>query len=221
MPEPVKETEDRLRARLRRAMGAEPAPIVIGLGGYAEHGKDALADALVTRHGFMKFGMSDALHEILLVLDPRIPQVSFPDRHMSYREHVQAVGYTQAKTHPEVRRLLRTLGTEVGRDMLYPDIWVAMAGKKIRAARDAGTSVVVTGIRYPNEIGLIALHGGTTVWVDRPGHRIPDTTHTSETTVSMSDFGLIAINDGTLADLAHEADGLIDQILASRARRGR
>lgn len=203
---------------IRWALDPTSRPMVIGLGGYQEHGKDALADILVERHGFMKFGMSDAIHEILMVLDPII---SHSVRTYRYSEYVEEHGYTQAKKHPEVRRLLRTLGTEVGRDMIDPDIWVGLAGKKIHAALRNGTSVVLTGIRNGgNEIGLVTLLRGTTIWVDRPGHPVPMTDHRSENTLGPQDFDTVLTNGGTLADLADSADILIDGIQASRRIRG-
>lgn len=206
--------------RIRRALGLEPRPIVIGLGGYQEHGKDALADILVERHGFMKFGMSDAINEILMVLNP---WVDLAGARVRYADVIESVGYTEAKKHPEIRRLLRTLGTEVGRDMIDPDIWVNIAGKKIRAAlHDGASGVVVTGIRNGgNEIGLIRMYGGTTAWVDRPGHPIPDTTHASENTLGPDDFERRVINDGTLEDLKMAADMLVGGIRERRHEQGR
>lgn len=206
--------------RIRRALGMEEQPIVIGLGGYQEHGKDALADILVEQHGFMKFGMSDRINEILLVLNP---WVDLAGARVRYADIIESVGYTKAKEHPEVRRLLRILGTEVGRDMIDPDIWVQAMGKKILAALDDGApGVAVTGIRNgANEMGLIRIYGGSTVWVDRPGHPIPDTTHASENTLKASDFDMTVINDGTLDDLAGQAHAMLGAIRSYRAAQRR
>ena len=211
--------------------------ILIGLGGAKEAGKDAVADILATASDVTKMGMSDVLNEILLVLNPLIPSVSFPDRDtMRYADHIEVVGYTEAKTLPEVRRLLQTMGTEVGRNMIDPDVWVNVMAAKVAASRAAGVSVVVTGIRYPNELQMIRDLGGVSVYVTRPATsensrahnarsehitREHETRidahsselHTSETTLSIEDFDLSLVNDGTFDDLRIKALLLIDTVL--------
>lgn len=175
---------------------------LIGLGGYATAGKDAVADFLVTDHGFMKMGMSDALLDVMTILNPYLTSVSFPDTHPPVRfvDHLEVVGYVEAKRHPEVRRLMQILGTEIGRNMLGPDTWADMARNKILAELDHGRSVAITGIRFPNEIDMIHSLGGALVWVDRPGVE-PARGHASDQSVSPEAFDVSLLNHGTLDDL--------------------
>ena len=46
---------------------------LIGLGGKLRAGKDAVGDYLEEKHDFVKLGMSDALNDALLKLNPYIP----------------------------------------------------------------------------------------------------------------------------------------------------
>ena len=49
--------------------------------------------------------------------------------------------YTELKTNREVRRLLQVLGTDIGRDMIDPDLWVDIASRKIAAVYVGGNKV--------------------------------------------------------------------------------
>lgn len=192
-------------------------PPLIGIGGYMTAGKDAAADHLVANHGFVKLGMSDALAEALYALNPLIPSVSFPDLDtMRYRDHLDAVGYTAAKRHPEVRRLLQVLGTEVGRDIISRSVWIDIVTRRIIARREQGQPVIVTGMRFQNELTAITRLGGDLVWVDRPGVIAPDTSHASEGSVGPQDFEYTLNNTGTLSELGVFTDTLLT-VLKQRA----
>lgn len=203
-------------------------PLVILVGGRLTAGKDEFADRLVAEHGFRKLGMSDTLAEALYTLNPVIPihddwRPGGPIAYR-YRELVDGVGYVEAKKNPEVRRLLQVLGTEVGRRLLDSDIWVKAAKRKILRLVDFGHDVVLTGIRFENEIALDHelndQHGpnqrelaATSVWVDRPSLPIPDpAAHASEASLSASDFQYVLTNDKDLKALREASDGLLDTI---------
>ncbi|MBT2484760.1 MULTISPECIES: hypothetical protein [unclassified Microbacterium] len=186
---------------------------LIGLGGRLRSGKDAFADRLVDKHGYVKLGMSDALHEAMLAIDPIVEaygnvydtEVEFA----RYSELIAEVGYVEAKKIPEVRRLLQQLGTEVGRNMIGENVWVQIMARKIDDHRAAGHPVVVTGIRFPNEVRMIAQLGGQALWIERPGVHAPTAgtaAHASENSVSADDFHSTLLNDGTLAELEAKAD---------------
>lgn len=193
------------------------SPTLIGLGGHLRSGKDAVADHLVAEHGFVKIGMSDALHEAMLAIDPIVVVGEFvqypegapgygwntPRAQMRYSELVEAVGYVEAKKRPEVRRLLQKLGTEVGRNMIGEQVWTNIIARKIDDHRGAGHPVVVTGIRFPNEVQMIRELGGRPVWIDRPSLATSGAiaAHASENSVSEEDFDGLIVNDRTLEDL--------------------
>lgn len=186
----------------------ELAPL-IGLGGKLRAGKDVIGDYLEEHHGYTKLGMSDALNEALLKLNPLIPMQEYEylrPSYVRYQELHDAVGYVEAKKNPEVRRLLQMLGTEVGREMIDPDVWVNIAVRKIQALRAEGTPVVITAVRFPNEVEMIRRLGGTTVWIERPTEARTDAgediqSHASETSVNDSMFNLRIWNNGTLDQL--------------------
>lgn len=193
---------------------------LIGLGGKLRSGKDALAEYLRDEHDFVVMGMSDALNDALLKLNPWItiisedgPYVPGYDRVVRYRTLHAQVGYVEAKKNPEVRRLLQVLGTEVGREMISDHVWADIARRRIEGYLSEGKSVVLTALRFPNEIHMIEDLGGLTAWIDRSSeHRgvtEEQAQHASETGVSKEDFEILVSNDGTLEDLYKWGDALV------------
>jgi len=157
-------------------------PVLIGIGGALRSGKDTVADYYVDSYEFKKVFMSEPLNEAALKLDPWIlldKSIYITGEDETYRwgeegswvkysTLIQVVGYTEAKVQAEVRKFLQMLGTEVGRQMIGENTWVDIAAKKITELREAGHPVVITGIRYPNEIEMVKNLGGHTVWIERP-----------------------------------------------------
>lgn len=176
---------------------------LIGLGGYACVGKDETARVLA-RNGWSTTYMSEPLERALLALNPYVlmPGQEIYDAQRYSAIHAQ-VGYDASKKIPEVRRLLQALGTEVGRNILGPDVWV---DAMIRTVRSRPTqNWAVSGIRFPNELAAIKRNAGVTVWVTRPGYG-PVNGHPSDNTLSEIDFDLTLENSGTLEDLAQTVE---------------
>lgn len=189
--------------------GTDDMSRVILLGGLLTAGKDEVADHLVTHYGFKKLGMSDTLAEALYVLNPVIDWDYVTGHHVRYRTVVDRVGYVEAKRNPEVRRLLQTLGTEVVRNMLGENLWVEATAKKISSLLP-WNDVVLTGVRFPNELVLREKFEGVAVWVDRPGLSTGD--HSSEALLRPEEFNYVLDNSGTLEDLYRATDALLDRI---------
>ncbi len=213
--------EELMSSRGSRASGVELLTnIVIGVGGKLTAGKDEFADYLVREHDFVKLGMSDVLADCLYALDPIIEVVGEEQDVWRYRRLVDRVGYVAAKKNLEVRRLLQYLGTEVGRNIISEDVWVKPAARKIERQLSAGRNVVITGIRYQNELDMVTYWddrwsgssgAGTTVWVDRPELNNSDS-HSSESSLSAEDFEYVLSNTGTLEELYTRSGELLDAI---------
>jgi predicted kinase len=185
---------------------------VIGLGGRLRAGKDEVASHLAREHGYTVIGMSDALHEAMLALDPIVDvgplygDIEFE----RYSDVVAQVGYVEAKKRPEVRRLLQPLGTEVGRGLIGENVWVDITARKIERLLAEGHSVALTGCRFENELRMIHSFAGRAVWVERPSlNPTPEGVHASEVSLGPQDFDLTVVNDGSLADLYARVDTLL------------
>jgi hypothetical protein len=193
--------------------------LLIGVGGFAQAGKDAFADFLVSDHGFHKEYMSRALETALLRLDPWILNVEdnwkygtypteVPDKLITYSRLHEAVGYDYSKNNRDVRLFLQRLGTEIGRDMCDPDVWVRWAFRIVDAILDNHGSAVITGIRFCNELTAVKQRGGLLVWIERPGVG-PVNGHVSDNELSSADFDVTILNNGTLDDLRQDVASLL------------
>lgn len=203
---------------------------IIGIGGKLASGKDAISDHLVDKHGWVKLGMSDALAEALYVLDPwvllptglgwknrftafvarlfrRTPRPVFE----RYSKLYDSLGYVRAKEYDEVRRLLQKLGTEVGRKIIGDSTWTDIVVRRAKDAAKTAPGVIITGIRYPNELDMITDElEGELWWVVRPSLQAgANAGHSSENSVFESDFDRTIRNDGTLEDLYTKVDQLV------------
>ena len=122
------------------------------------------------------------------------------------------------------RKLLQLLGTEAGRQIIHPNIWVnalfadynplgfdykGSVGKKIKGSW-VYPNWIITDVRFPNEAKIIKDKGGILIRVNRDnGTRAIDVNpHPSETALDdYSDFDYVIENDGTVQDL-------IDKVIA-------
>jgi hypothetical protein len=155
-----------------------PYPTLVGLTGYAQHGKDTAGRFLTETYGFVRFAFADQLKELALIIDPIIDQVH--GNRLSLL--VGQVGWDEAKRNPEVRRILQELGTGV-RDVIGADAWVDALARKVdeevgwtfegqgivmpgQRAHPA-KPVVITDVRFPNEAAWIHDNGGVVVRVNR------------------------------------------------------
>jgi len=212
-------------------------PLLIGMGGLKTSGKDAASDFLVQHRGFVKIGMSAGLHECLMALNPwvrvtptdvqnlaaagiRVP-ADMLDIHTIWRRYAdleRALGYTDMKIIAEVRSLQQRMGTEVGRDLIDQNIWTDMTARTVQRLREDGHPVVVTGIRYSNELKMIRRLDGRSIWVDRPSVRLAQgqhptlDTHSSETSLDHHSFDRLLSNDGTLDCLRERVLDLVEDM---------
>ena len=189
-------------------------PALIGILGKKRSGKDTLAARLVEEYGFTRFSFADPMRAGILELDPILPFITNPGAYatppLRLAAYVDAVGWEWAKEMPEVRRLLQHYGTGL-RDHLGADVWVDALRRKIS---DFPGHVVITDVRFENEVQMIESLSGVTIRVTRPDLVSTDT-HISEVALDgyCADFGVV--NDGTIADLSEEVDHLVEVRFAS------
>jgi hypothetical protein len=118
----------------------------------------------------------------------------------SYFEHIPEYMWNKIQLVSEIltpRLILQLLGTEGGRDVIHPNIWINATLGNIKY----NEKVIVTDCRFPNEVQGIKKRNGIVVRVIRPS-KISTSTHPSETSLNdYKDWDYVIINDGTLEDL--------------------
>lgn len=188
--------------------GLESTPLV-GFVGLKRSGKDTAAQALVDR-GWTRMAFADPLKEMSMKLrgvwvevpegvhlDAAVPVLRGSAGHggsfAQYHYVVEALGMEQAKELiPDVRRLLQTLGTDCVRGTFGSTAWSGLAEQNIHEALTRGESVVLTDVRFDEELDLVRRLGGITIGVWRgdldslnealesEGERVGGDTHESE-----------------------------------------
>lgn len=191
--------------------------MLIGVSGLAGAGKDEVAKILVRDHGFVQKALATKMKEAALALDPIIdwtdpgPHGQLGVRSVRLSELIEKLGPEKAKEHPEVRRLYQRMGTEVGRKTIDPGLWVKLVFQGIRKTTD----LVISDVRFVNELSAISSREGYVWRIVRPGAGLEgqQANHVSEK--ELHDDGLyydyVLYNDGTLEDLAKKvASALYD-----------
>jgi hypothetical protein len=141
--------------------------MIIGFVGLIGAGKDTAADYLVNFHGFRRDSFANTLKDAVsnvfgwdrTLLEGRTTQAR------EWREQVDpwwAERLGMPKLTP--RWVLQYWGTEVCRHGFHDDIWIASVENKMRKTTD---NIVISDVRFPNEIKAIHNAGGIVIRVKR------------------------------------------------------
>lgn len=175
--------------------------MLIGLCGYAGSGKDEAARALTDQDHWQRVAFADAVRAFAYAINPIVDSAG---EHglltLRLQELVDRRGWLEAKKYKEVRRLLQAVGTEGGRKVIDPNVWVSVARSKWRQATFNGFNAIVTDVRFPNEVSAIREDGGQLWRIVRPGVG-PVNDHCSETIIDDIDADVVISNDGDVERL--------------------
>ncbi|MEV0126360.1 hypothetical protein AB0I16_33250 [Streptomyces sp. NPDC050703] len=187
----------------------------VGLIGRARAGKDTVAERLAQRFAYQPVAFADKLKDAALRANPIIDYVNMgagavpSHAPVTLSEIVAADGWESAKdNYPEVRRFLQNYGQTVRE--IDPEFWIRAATPAIAAAERLGLPVVVTDVRYLNEVVALQQRGFTMIRVNRPGSALGGAAaeHLSETELDDYVPRLAVENTGTLEDLKRVVDTL-------------
>lgn len=101
------------------------------------------------------------------------------------------------------RSMMQTLGTEWGRKMVHPDIWLHAWKRSVEELGIHG-NVVVDDVRFPNELEIVkSMPTSTLWWVERPSAAVSTDVmaHSSQQPLDQSQFNETIVNNGALKDL--------------------
>lgn len=175
----------------------QPLPL-IGLAGQAGTGKDTVGNHLRMMHGFSTLALADPIraglramlglnHEDLMRRDLKEKPIEWLGR--------------------SPRELAQTLGTEWGRELVSPEIWLRVAQRSIEILNAPSPfrphGIVVTDIRFENEAEWLRGLGGTVWHIRREQAGLAGATskHVSEQSIPIIEGDVIVENNGTLEAL--------------------
>lgn len=177
-----------------------PSIFLIGLTGYAGHGKDTVRQML-EELDFVGLAFADPIRQMLREL---LNSNGIDSAYMDERELKEAVIPQLGVSY---REMAQTLGTEWGR-ALHPAIWLRLADAFIADCYDTdtfNTHFVVSDVRFPNEAAWVRERGGSIWRVVRPGIAAVNA-HTSESSIDLIEPDLVIDNSGTLDDLRNQVE---------------
>lgn len=163
--------------------------MIIGLSGYAQSGKDTVAQILIDNFGFERIAFADKIRELLYEINPQVGSLTI-------REIVDVSGWEVGKANPEVRRLLQDLGVGARR-MFGEKFWITQALTGV----DPSDKIVITDVRFINEARAIKEYENSQIWrVKRPGVGAVNA-HVSESEMDHYQVDQIFLNNGTKDEL--------------------
>ncbi len=181
--------------------------MIIGLCGAAGAGKNTVAARLCLEHRFVPLAFADPLYAaVSAVTGLTVEQLQ--DR--SRKEN--ALGWISCSP----RRLLQTLGTDWGRNMIHPEIWVMATMQKIEASPEF--NFCLTDVRFPNEAAAIKARGGVVWRVVRPGFGVLDgetASHESERGIPDEYVDDEIVNGGGILALQVAVDAAMSRLQAA------
>ena len=136
---------------------------IIGLVGFIGSGKGTVGDILEQK-GFIKDSFAKPLKDACAVMFGWSRELLEGDTEMSRKWREEPDSYWSEKFGREFtpREALQKMGTEAGRDVFHKDIWVISLLNRAK-----GKDVVVTDVRFQNEIEYIQDNGGIVIRVKR------------------------------------------------------
>jgi hypothetical protein len=179
---------------------------LIGISGRKESGKDTLGEYLITQYGYKRYAYADALKNVCKEL------FGFNDEQLNGSQ--KEVNDEYWKVTP--RHTFQFMG-DVLRDnanTIFPGIddklLVEVMKRKILSEweKDPNTLIVVTDVRFLNELNLIKELNGTLIKINRNTNQFD--THKSETNVDTLVVDHIVDNNGTKEELFLNAIKLLN-----------
>ncbi len=141
--------------------------MIVGFVGFIGSGKDTAADYLVNFHGYRRDSFANTLKDAVacvfgwdrVLLEGRTAEAR------AWREQVDE-WWAKRLDMPNLtpRLMLQLWGTEVCRNGFHDDIWIASLENKMRKTKD---NIVISDVRFPNEIKAIHNAGGIVVRIKR------------------------------------------------------
>lgn len=186
-------------------------------------GKDTVGAYLVKEHGFERRSFADKLKEsaaALFNIEPwqfeewkNDPDVVVTINRKFYPEqdlNDPGILDIYVEKYQSVRSFLQRYGTESHRDVFGENFWVDQVLPV--GGYYAGRAIVVTDVRFRNEMERIQTIGGHVVYVDRPALDLKDP-HSSEVEVLYGkDVGYRLRNDRGTLELYGEIEFMLEAL---------
>lgn len=175
---------------------------VIGIAGRARTGKDTVANFIIAAVGGYRYGFADPIRAMMVPLG-----IDMSDPYWQARKED-----TIPVLNTSARRIMQTLGTDWGRNLISEDLWVMIAAQRLM---QSGHGMVIPDVRFDNEATWIRKQGGRVLHLKRESAEAIQA-HASEGGIEAHDEDMMLSNDGSLEDLQANVRALFDGISKTR-----
>ena len=141
--------------------------MIIGIAGFQGAGKDTVADYLQNIYGFKRDSFAATLKDAVAAVfgwDRELLEGRTTESR-AWREQTD-LWWAKRLNMPDLtpRLVLQQWGTEVARRSFHDDTWIASLENKLTKAHN---DIVITDVRFPNEILAVKNAGGVVIRVVR------------------------------------------------------
>jgi len=184
--------------------------MIIGVCGKKYHGKNTVSDYIVKKYGFKEISFSEPLKEICRILFGFNEQQLFGNK----KEDIDA------KWGISPRKAFQFIGTDVCRKYisnLIPDIgdtfWIKCIMVRINEILkiNPNENIVISDVRFQNEIDLLNEIGGYSIKVIRPSIQMVDEHESEKNIDKLMNVNFEIYNDSTKEELHDKLDKLMEE----------
>ena len=168
---------------------------IVGFTGAAGAGKDTAASGLINV-GWQKVSFADPIKEALNAM------MGWNMSDWSDREWKESENYFTGRSP---RYMAQTLGTEWGRDIIHPNLWIILGLERSR-----GRPTVIPDVRFDNEAEAIRGADGYLIEIVRPDNPFAiEGGHASEAGVDRQYITHTIVNDGDVGKMISAVDKIV------------
>jgi hypothetical protein len=188
--------------------------MIIAISGKIGSGKSTVGD-IFEKQGFVLDSFAKSVKDICSILfgyDRNKIEGSTPADRL-WREKIDKNNTNLIGKDFTPRDAMVLVGTEFGRNMIHPNIWIETLFNR----SDKNKDLLITDLRFPNEYEEIKKRGGIVIRINRPNltnliNNSNSSNHISECALDNHNFDYVINNDGTLYDLEISIINIINEI---------
>ena len=181
--------------------------MIVAISGKIGSGKSTVGE-IFEKNGFELDSFAKSVKDICSTLfgyDRNIIEGSTPEdrkwRETIDKKHTNLIGKDFTP-----RDAMVLVGTEFGRNMIHPNIWIETLFNRY----DKNKDLLITDLRFPNEYDEIKKRGGIVIRINRFYKNNSD--HISECALDNHNFDYVIDNNSTLYDLEISVLNIINKI---------
>lgn len=181
--------------------------VLIGIHGKPRAGKDTIANRLVSKYGFIRYGAGDPVKRATAAMFDIAMENLYHDQLKDTRNEFWNMTY---------REMAQKVGKESSRDVFGEDFWLRHIEKKLATLPVEIPGLVLADVRYANEAVWVRQRGGLVLFVERINRpQAANEQHAAEQALDPSLADVIIPNNGTVQELWEKVDLIVEPLWTS------